>query len=87
MLSAASPLGKLWARRRWPTATILSATLLPASTAQASATFTYDDRDALRTLTRSNGVSTDYELDPAGRILSIKHSAGRIPPEFPDLCL
>ena len=50
--------------------------LATAGTPQATATFTYDARDQLQNLDRSNGVSTSYTYDPVGRALSLTHTNG-----------
>ena len=38
--------------------------------------FTYDARDQLQQMNRSNGVSSTYDYDPIGRVLSLTHANG-----------
>jgi RHS repeat-associated protein len=49
--------------------------LTGASTPPVSATFTYDVKNEVLTISRSNGISSAYNYDPLGRILSITHSS------------
>ena len=50
--------------------------LLSAAMPPAALNYSYDDRNRIETLTRSNGVTTAYGYDPLGRIESITHANG-----------
>jgi RHS repeat-associated protein len=52
--------------------------LTMASMPQASLTMTYDVRNLLDTLSRSNGVSTNYTYDALGRLLSRTHNHANV---------
>jgi RHS repeat-associated protein len=43
---------------------------------QSAVTYAYDADNRPSSLTRSNGVKTDYSFDPVGQLLSIVHSRG-----------
>lgn len=51
--------------------------MLSASLGQTSATLDYDARNLLLSLTRSNGVGSQYMYDSAGRLTSISHLGGQ----------
>ncbi len=50
--------------------------LTKAALPKATVDFAYDARDQLTALTRSNKVTSTYDYDPVGRVLSLTHAKG-----------
>lgn len=68
LLTRTTPLGKTDTRTCDPAGNMIS-----ASMPEAAVDLTYDARDQLLRIDRSNGVFSEYTYDPAGQVVSIVH--------------